>query len=245
VAGAGNALYIDAFAERIGGATLQDKRLKGDDPRVVFEDALEHFHRYKVDPYNDRPEDERPDFWVVLGFSNGKRARLYESHLSALVERYTFAVTGTGAIVAYPILVRFERAMPQMRFYEAVLLASYIVYQSKEAVKGVGKDTQIRTLTQAGRDDTLIPDTQRKLDDLMRQYADVLEPLVFRSAVGILDPEIVSRRVQDMREAKADLMRHTPYRAVTPSPPAHETKASRPVRRSPTRGRKVRPPSRE
>jgi 20S proteasome alpha/beta subunit len=202
--GAGWADYIDAFAQTIeDDGILKDPRLD-EAPKAVFEEALERFYARKVLPFSRYRSHERPAFEIVLGYIGGGRSHLFVSCYNTLKRAETFAVIGTGSLVARPILLRFMSPSSGARSVsvrEAVVIATYAAREAKDAVPGVGKDTDILAMFDSGRLERTVPPMQDPLDAVLQRYGNEVAPTIVRSIIGTRATQEAFAEIEAMRAA--------------------------------------------
>lgn len=202
LAGAGDAHFIDVFAQSIQDAILGDERLK-DAPRVVFDEALDRFYTRKVIPCD--PFNGGPDFQLVIAYQGHGRSHLFKSQHNSVLETDGFVVVGSGATVVQPLLSRLL-GHRRVSLRQAVVIASYAVIEAKDAVQGVGKDTDIITMFSGGKLERTVKPMQRELDEVIDRYRDELEPMLIRAIAGSVDPTSMTSKIQKIRDKVDDIL---------------------------------------
>jgi hypothetical protein len=212
LAGAGWGDYVDAFAETIkDDELLKDSRFDKK-PKVVLEEALERFYARKVIPFGGYQSHERPDFQVVVGCICGGKSHLFVSTYNVLKSVERFAAIGSGALVARPIVHRFvppNIGTRSVSIKEAVVIAAHAVREAKDAVPGVGKDTDVLAMFDNGGLSRTVPPTQDPLDAALKQYSTEVEPMVVRAIIGTRDPEKALAEIKRLRAIVQDVLGDT------------------------------------
>ena len=94
---------------------------------------------------------------------------------------------------------------------EAVLIAAYAIFQAKESVTGVGKETQTLVLLEHGGLGRIPADIQGELDMAVRRYSNTIEPLVFRSMTADSALDNTLTEIRNLRITIADILQKTSF----------------------------------
>jgi hypothetical protein len=136
--------YSLRAAELITGAFNNDKTLTGGDLRLAFEAELGAFHMEHVVPYLGLPQLERPDVQLLVGVYRDGRMNLWHSHKAVLLSASPYWVIGSGHTQAYPLLGHLYK--PNLSLVDAIIMAAFVVHQTKEVNTHCGKATRIYCL---------------------------------------------------------------------------------------------------
>jgi hypothetical protein len=89
-----------------------------------------------------------PDAELIFGIKMGGQSRLFHSLGPVVNEKTEYAVAGVGEVLAEFLAGRMYENY--LTAYQCVILAAYILYQSKEHVEGCGGESHIAILRNDG-----------------------------------------------------------------------------------------------
>lgn len=261
IVGAGDAAFLQYASERIDGAL--DDYVSGlragaavTMPAInsivqgVVND-IHHNHLYPVSQF----AGERPAIQLIIGvWLRSGRIRLMRTNLTAITKVWDYEASGSGSDLANFIIKRFYGG--RVAISQAVFIASEALKHAKDFVPGCGGQTNVIVMYQNGLVGTVTPDTIEQHEGFLKLFDEAIAPVFFGGPdVSVNDAEFASRvdalarRLKSVRQAKAieenarQVSADAEAQQPTPSAPAQRGRATRPVRKSPKRGRKDRPPS--
>jgi len=185
VAGAGDGTNIDGISQKLircvyDGEAKSDNEISND-----FERIHQEFYGAHVLPFALYPEEQRPDFELLIGVQLPD-LRLLLARGNTLIDAGSCAAIGIGTIVADQYLSRFYR-LPLLDVCGTVFLASYIMCNVKDSVVGCGKATDIVGVVgmKNGRFFRVARNEAAKMEEAMREFGTHVEPALFREIGGI------------------------------------------------------------
>jgi hypothetical protein len=197
VTGAGNVHYLEHLQRHFlnqHGAIHEFKDL--------VERDIQAFYRDHVLPFSVYPPNERPDVWLILAaVRNGKKLLLY-TEKNVVTESFDCCAVGAGAMYANILLQRLFR---RLHGTSAMLLAAYVIFQTKECIDGCGNETDIICL-QADGVHYFGAEQMERIEDLFRAYAKVETDLVHCIFSGKNEPALdtigtVANDIHRLRES--------------------------------------------
>ncbi len=168
VSGAGDGEYIDAVSDALLEAFINavaDPDLTTDALEAVLTTVYRDFYKETVIPFAAYPEDQRPSVSLVIGAQfNGKSAIWTTDRLAVLRvhELIGFGAVGFGNPTARSLLGRLYRHADHTA---AILLAIYVLMETKTWVPYCGKDSQIICM-RGGRLWPVLPEDIKRVEEL-------------------------------------------------------------------------------
>jgi hypothetical protein len=146
----------------------------------VIETVLKDVFEQHIFPTN-LPAGERPDFGLLVGVSHGSESKLFKTQQAAPVEVMDFAASGIGASYAYILL---QRLWGSLTLQSAVLLALYVVQQTKKHVSKVGGGTDIAIFMPEGKSTTVTSRQTKLLEEKLESLEYTFDGAFFSALWG-------------------------------------------------------------
>jgi hypothetical protein len=161
ISGAGNGPYLDSLGSEIMKWFEAEKKVL---EFSKFEEELElknhDFYSHSVMPFV--PYDDSVDYELLVAFapsptkqevmlakklraSPGRSPALWTSHKLSVLKEEPFAAVGVGRTAANSLLLKYW--VPSLSIAIAATLVTYIVYEVKRTVKGVGLQTDVLVIS--------------------------------------------------------------------------------------------------
>jgi 20S proteasome alpha/beta subunit len=165
-AGSGDSGYIDYSVQQLEEKLGKAKRLTGKTFRSTVEGELTRIYEKHINSQNIPDPDLRPGFDFVISARNGSDIFLFNTRQATVREEKDrgFFCIGVGESFARSLLNRYWGVYSTKG---AVLLALYVVRQTKKYIRDVGGGTDVMIQTRKGKLAVLTPSLTGPLEVLL------------------------------------------------------------------------------
>ena len=140
IAGAGHSGYIDCIGLELADYFQQTEKSLTQLAQG-FRQKIKAFYRDHVIPFAQYPADDRPDFSLLIAVSRAGKHGLWMTNNNTMRPVIDYAADGVGADLASALLNRLW--VRGLSTKQALLLAAYVVFETKNFCQYCGKDTHI------------------------------------------------------------------------------------------------------
>ncbi len=180
ITGDGDAHFIDYSTERLRDYILTHHRLNVSRMSRAIETVLKDVFDQHIFPTN-LPAEDRPDFGLLIGVNLRSESKLFKTQQAVPVEVVDFAASGIGASYAYILL---QRLWGSLTLQSAVLLALYVVQQTKKHVSKVGGGTDIAIFMPQGKSATVTSALTKPLEEKLEKLEYTFDGAFFSALWG-------------------------------------------------------------
>jgi ATP-dependent protease HslVU (ClpYQ) peptidase subunit len=186
--GAGNGPYLDAIGRHLGD-WFKDDNLPShaDGLQPLLQNQHEEFYRRYVLPFEGYQSYERPDYDLLIVASPTNSADcIWTTHKLVLNREEDFAAVGSGGTVARALLDKFH--LPSLPLDVAINLATYVLWQVKQTVDGVGFETDMFQMRRGQPPWTVPRDEIKAMEEQFGSYRKVETQSLYYCLGGDLSP---------------------------------------------------------
>jgi hypothetical protein len=232
VVGAGDVVLIRLFRNRLF------ERIQGRTTLREAESIIQEILQEVFDGHIDKaPDDARYsgyDLGVIVGIRRGTACRLFEHSRTAVADVQAFKSIGSGAPIAdYLAETLFDQSATVL---SASTLACYVLQQCKKFAPFCGGASSVILMSSTGQTGFATSSRIAWSEETVMKAFSAFAPKVRGQLLEVAAAETLS----------LNIVGHRPTVKIDPATqlPSEKSRSRKRSRKSPTRGRKVRPPSR-